>query len=204
VAKRVKEQYSYVCPDMVKEFMKYDTQPDKCLKLYEGIESVSKRPFTCDVGYERFLGPEIFFNPEIYSSDFLTPLPKVVDDTIQNCPIDTRRPLYKNIVLSGGSTMFKDFGRRLQRDIKRAVDTRIKISEELSGGLIKARAVDVNVITHHMQTLCRLVWRKYARFHQRILQCMSYKTKLRRIWTLYLPSQPRFRCCFRLIPLHSM
>jgi actin-related protein 3 len=151
VAKRVKETYSYVCPDMVKEYLKYDTQADKCIKLYEGIESVSKRPFTCDVGYERFLGPEIFFNPEIYSSDFLTPLPKVVDDTIQNCPIDTRRPLYKNIVLSGGSTMFKDFGRRLQRDIKRAVDTRIKISEELSGGKIKARAVDVNVITHHMQ-----------------------------------------------------
>merc|ERR1711982_216059 len=90
-------------------------------------------------------------NPEIASSDFLTPLPKVVDDTIQNCPIDTRRPLYKNIVLSGGSTMFRDFGRRLQRDVKRAVDNRIKVSEQLSGGRIKAKALEVNVITHHMQ-----------------------------------------------------
>ena len=53
---------------------------------------------------------------------------------IQNCPIDVRRPLYKNIVLSGGSTMFKDFGRRLQRDIKRVVDVRLKTSEQLSGG----------------------------------------------------------------------
>jgi len=151
VAKRVKEQFSYVCPDMVKEFTKYDQTPDKCLKRYEGIESVTKKPFACDVGYERFLGPEIFFNPEICSSDFLTPLPKVVDDTIQNCPIDTRRPLYRNIVLSGGSTMFRDFGRRLQRDIKRAVDNRIKVSEQLSGGRIQAKALDVNVITHHMQ-----------------------------------------------------
>lgn len=151
VSKRVKETFSYVCPDMVKEFKKYDTQPDRCFKQYTGVESISKRPFKCDVGYERFLGPEIFFNPEIYSSDFLTPLPKVTDDCIQNCPIDTRRPLYKNIVLSGGSTMFKDFGRRLQRDIKRAVDFRIKKSEELSGGRIKAKALDVNVITHHMQ-----------------------------------------------------
>ena len=33
--------------------------------------------------------------------------------------------------------MFKDFGRRLQRDLKRSVDTRLKISEELSGGRIK-------------------------------------------------------------------
>merc|ERR1712173_479272 len=53
--------------------------PDKCIKTYEGVESVSKRPFSCDVGYERFLGPEIFFNPEIASSDFLTPLPKALE-----------------------------------------------------------------------------------------------------------------------------
>jgi actin-related protein len=66
------------------------------------------------VGYERFLGPEVFFNPEIFSSDFITPLPEVVDEAILKCPIDTRRGLYKNVVLSGGSTMFKDFGRRLQ------------------------------------------------------------------------------------------
>ena len=48
-----------------------------------------------DVGYERFLAPEIFFNPEIYSSDFLTPLPEIVDDVIQQSPIDVRRGLYK-------------------------------------------------------------------------------------------------------------
>ena len=60
---------------------------------------------------------------------------------IQNCPIDVRRPLYKNIVLSGGSTMFKDFDRRLQRDVKRIVDARLRITEQLSGGRIKVRLV---------------------------------------------------------------
>merc|ERR1712116_90232 len=70
-----------------------------------------------------------FANP-----DFTTPISEIVDTVIQNCPIDVRRPLYKNIVLSGGSTVFKDFGRRLQRDIKRVVDMRLKISEQLSGG----------------------------------------------------------------------
>ena len=86
------------------------------------------------MAYERFLGPEIFFNPEIANPDYTTPVPLVIDQTIQGSPIDCRRGLYKNIVLSGGSTMFKDFGRRLQRDIKRAVDTRIQRSEQLSGG----------------------------------------------------------------------
>jgi len=150
-AKRVKESYSYVCPDLVKEYKKYDEAPDKYIRRHTGIEGSTKKPFSFDVGYERFLGPEIFFNPEIYTSDFLTPLPKVVDDTIQSCPIDTRRGLYKNIVLSGGSSMFKDFGKRLQRDVKRTVDYRIKRSFELSGGRIKAVPLDVNVISHHMQ-----------------------------------------------------
>jgi len=151
VAKRVKESHSYVCPDIVKEFAKYDAEPQKWIRTCEGINAVTQKPYSYDVGYERFLGPEIFFNPEIFSSDFLTPLPKVVDDTIQTCPIDVRRGLYKNIVLSGGSTMFKDFGKRLARDIKRSVDYRIKRSEELSGGKIKAVPLDVNVISHHMQ-----------------------------------------------------
>lgn len=151
VAKRVKETYSYVCPDIVKEYQKYDTEPEKWIRQYEGVEAVTKKPYVADVGYERFLGPEIFFNPEILNSDFLTPLPKVVDDTIQTCPIDCRRGLYKNIVLSGGSTMFKDFSKRLQRDIKRSVDWRIKRSEELSGGKIKSVPLSVNVISHHMQ-----------------------------------------------------
>jgi actin-related protein 3 len=151
VARNAKETYSYVCPDLVKEYAKYDAEPSKWIKRCEGIEPITQKPYEYDVGYERFLGPEIFFNPEIFSSDFLTPLPKVVDDTIQNCPIDVRRGLYKNIVLSGGSTMFKDFGKRLARDVKRSVDNRIKRSFELSGGKIKAVPLEVNVITHHMQ-----------------------------------------------------
>lgn len=95
------------------------------------------------VGYERFLAPEVFFHPEIYSSDFTTPLPEVVDMAIATSPIDTRRALYKNIVLSGGSTMFKDFGRRIERDIKRVVDARVATSEEKSGGHHKAQEVEV-------------------------------------------------------------
>lgn len=33
--------------------------------------------------------------------------------------------------------MFKDFDRRLQRDVKRIVDARLRITEQLSGGRIK-------------------------------------------------------------------
>lgn len=96
----------------------------------------------------------MFFNPEIFSSDFITPLPDVVDEAITRCPIDVRRGLYKNIVLSGGSTMFKDFGKRLQRDIKRNVDTRMEANIQRLGRLVNNAAppsVEVNVVSHPLQ-----------------------------------------------------
>ncbi|XP_077997194.1 actin-related protein 3 [Glandiceps talaboti] len=150
-AKAIKERWGYICPDIVKEFTKYDTDPGKWMKKYESQNAITKQLFSVDVGYERFLGPEIFFHPEFSNPDYSTPISTVVDDVIQNCPIDTRRPLYKNVVLSGGSTMFRDFGRRLQRDLKRVVEYRLKVSEELSQGRIKPKPIDVQVISHHMQ-----------------------------------------------------
>lgn len=87
------------------------------------------------VHYIHASGPEIFFHPEFSNPDFTTPINEIVENVIQNCLIDVRRPLYNNTVLSGGSTMFKDFGKRLQQDIKRSVDARL--SESLSDGRIK-------------------------------------------------------------------
>uniref|UniRef100_A0A8C1WCH3 Actin related protein 3B n=1 Tax=Cyprinus carpio TaxID=7962 RepID=A0A8C1WCH3_CYPCA len=94
-AKAVKERYCYICPDIVKEFTKYDMDPGKWIKKYKGINAISKNEFQIDVGYERFLGPEIFFHPEFANPDFMQPISDVVDEVIQNCPIDVRRPLYK-------------------------------------------------------------------------------------------------------------
>ena len=147
-AQEIKEEYCYVCPDIVKEFARYDRDSSRFAKHAAVLSG--GRKVTVDVGYERFLAPEIFFNPEIYSSDFLTPLPVVVDGVIQSSPIDVRRGLYKNIVLSGGSTLYKDFGRRLQRDIKQLVDARIRASEQRSHGA-KSGGLDVQVITHKRQ-----------------------------------------------------
>lgn len=143
LAKQIKEQHCYVGQDLLKEYKKWDSEPSKYFKkvLYRpsrssraGLSSGSMTPVLTaaaggasevDVSYERFLAPELFFNPEIYSSDWSTPLPQVVDEAVLACPIDTRRGLYRNIVLSGGSTMFKNFDRRLQQDLKERVDARL-------------------------------------------------------------------------------
>jgi len=162
VAKRCKEKHCYVCPDIVKEFSKYDKNPEKFIRQYTGVSKDSKRnPFTCDVGYERFLGPELFFNPEIFSPDYVKPLPEIVDESIINCPIDVRRGLYKNVVLSGGSTMFKDFDKRLSIALKKKVKKRMEQNKERlaalgHGDMTAPTPIDVNVVSHHMQRFA--VW----------------------------------------------
>lgn len=151
IVQKLKENHCYVCPDIAKEFQKYDENPGKYIQKFTGENKKTNSKWSVDVAYERFLGPELFFNPEIFSSDFTTPLPDVVDSVILSCPIDTRRDLYKNIVLSGGSTMFKNFGRRLQRDIKAKVDHRHEVTKQLSKGRLIPKEVEVNVITHNTQ-----------------------------------------------------
>jgi actin-related protein 3 len=158
VSKSIKERHCYTCPDLVKEFSKYDNDPSKYFRTFEGKHARTGTPWQCDIGYERFLGPEVFFSPEIFDPRYHEALPEVVDKAILSCPIDTRRGLYKNVVLSGGSTMFKDFGRRLQRDINKIVNNRLEANwlrnPKFKGS--EASKMEVNVISHHMQRFA--VW----------------------------------------------
>lgn len=154
IARTIKEKYSYVCQDIVKEFQKYDDKPEKYLKKTQGVDPHNKKAWKCDIGYERFLGPEIFFNPEIFNPNYAESLPDLVDRTILGCPIDSRRGLYKNIVLSGGSTMFKNFDRRVKMIIQKKVDERLQANQAKHKALDDGRQpkpVEVKVISHAMQ-----------------------------------------------------
>lgn len=69
-----------------------------------------------EVGFEKFASSEIFFDPQLAGLDY-DPLPQIVDQAIQSCPIDCRKNLYKNICLSGGSTLFRNFSNRLEEEL---------------------------------------------------------------------------------------
>ena len=47
VAGKVKENYSYVCQDIVREFRKYDAEPYKHFERYDGEHSVTGRVSIC-------------------------------------------------------------------------------------------------------------------------------------------------------------
>lgn len=57
----------------------------------------------------------MFFHPEFIDSKWRTSIDEAIDKAIQTSPIDVRRKLYGNIILSGGSTLFDGFAPRLER-----------------------------------------------------------------------------------------
>jgi actin-related protein 3 len=151
VAQCVKEKYCYIAQDIAKEFNKYDSDLPQHITKHEHCDRRTKAKYSFDVGYEKFLGPEIFFHPEIFSSEWTTPLPDVIDQAIWSCPIDARRPLYRNVVLSGGTTLFPKFDKRLQLDLRKIVDRRARKFEQESKDPTKEIKYEVNVVSHERQ-----------------------------------------------------
>jgi actin beta/gamma 1 len=111
IVRDVKEKLCYVA-----------LEPEKEMKLAEKVAEMQKEYVLPDgekivIGAERFLAPEVFFNPGVIGME-ATPLDESIVDSIRKCDVDLRRELYANIVLSGGSTMFPGLKERLEKEIK--------------------------------------------------------------------------------------
>ena len=115
----LKEKHGYLAKDLVEEFATK-------FKKFSGVGKISAKPYTINVGYELFLGPESFFSPEIIDKNWKASLDESIDLTIQQCPIDYRRRLYADVVFSGGSTSFKNLDKRLELSLQKRVDDRLK------------------------------------------------------------------------------
>ncbi|OAF69708.1 hypothetical protein A3Q56_02563 [Intoshia linei] len=73
--------------------------------------------------------PELLFRPNLIASEYDS-VTQLLNYSINRCDMDIREELYSNIILSGGSTMFKGFGNRLLKEMKVVApkDTKIKIT----------------------------------------------------------------------------
>lgn len=79
-----------------------------------------------EVGPARFRAPELLFRPDLIGEE-CEGLHEVLTFAIQKSDMDLRRTLYLNIVLSGGSTLFKGFGDRLLSEVKGLAPYDVKI-----------------------------------------------------------------------------
>ncbi|KAK7207302.1 actin-2 [Myxozyma melibiosi] len=78
------------------------------------------------LGAERFRAPEILFDPSILGLEY-PGIPEMLSECIGKVDVDLRRPLYSNIVLSGGTTLLRGFGDRLLSEMKQLAPRDIKI-----------------------------------------------------------------------------
>jgi len=69
------------------------------------------------IGSERFRCPEVLFQPSFIGKEH-EGIHKLTHKSINKCDIDIRKDLYKNTVLSGGTTMFKGIDSRLEKEMK--------------------------------------------------------------------------------------
>lgn len=58
------------------------------------------------IGSAKFRAPEVLFQPDLIGEESQG-LHEVLANSIKKCDMDLRRTLYQNIVMAGGSTLFK-------------------------------------------------------------------------------------------------
>ncbi len=71
---------------------------------------------TLKISEEKIKCAEAFFQPNLINLK-IEGIHKYIFDSIQKCDFDIRKELMKNIVLSGGSTLFSGMKERLKREI---------------------------------------------------------------------------------------
>ena len=69
------------------------------------------------LGRERFQIPEVMFNPTDAAIDSVG-IHEAVNAAIMRCPVEQQPILYRNIMMAGGNTGFKNFRPRLLDGIR--------------------------------------------------------------------------------------
>ncbi|MHA1270951.1 MAG: actin, cytoplasmic 2 [Candidatus Helarchaeota archaeon] len=120
IVRDIKEKLCYFALDHEKE-LRYANKVgglEKSYMLPDGNTLV--------IDVERFLAPEVFFNPGVIGKES-PPLDEVIVKSINKCEIDLRRELYENIILSGGSTMYQGLKERLIKEISEMIPETVNV-----------------------------------------------------------------------------
>ncbi|XP_064602984.1 alpha-centractin [Liolophura sinensis] len=81
---------------------------------------------TLELGPAKYRAPELLFRPDLIGEES-EGIHEVLGYSIQKSDVDLRRTLFNNVVLSGGSTLFKGFGDRLISEMRKLAPKDIKI-----------------------------------------------------------------------------
>jgi len=123
VIRKIKEDLCYVSMDYKTDINACDTEEWK--KANEKAYTLPDGNILM-VGKARFLAPEAIFQPKNIGLDY-PGVHKLIADAIALCDLDVRKPLWENVILSGGNTMFPNYPERLQAELKNLAPASINV-----------------------------------------------------------------------------
>jgi actin len=118
IVRSIKEQLCYVALDYEEE-------------MTNSAKAANEEPFELpdgtiiNVGSQRFRCPEALFKPAHIGLE-APGFHEMTYNSIQKCDIDVRRDLFGNIVLSGGTTMYKGLPERLAKEVGNLAPSSVK------------------------------------------------------------------------------
>ena len=121
IVKDIKEKLCYMTQD-------FDAEMKRFKVLSEVVEETYELPDgqIINIGNEMFRAPEVLFRPEYIGLE-QDGIHQLTLRSIMKCDVDIRGDLWGNIVMCGGSTMYRGFPERLMKEFNGMVDKSVLV-----------------------------------------------------------------------------
>ncbi|CAB3406419.1 unnamed protein product [Caenorhabditis bovis] len=142
ILRYVMEQTTYVPEDYQKEEKSENREVRVSLDAFDPTPGMLTK---FDIDNSRFLCTEGLFKPKKWNLD-TKGLHQLIHEAIQQCPIDSRRTLYRNIYLAGGASLMPGLAEKLEQELSTVVPNTIHMQVSISPWRYNAAYLGAQVV----------------------------------------------------------